>query len=218
MRISIRWTRVLLGAGLVVSMSGVAVGPVGAATLQVAAVDNAFEPRPITVAVGDTIVWTNSGQRPHTVTADNGSFDSATLTNGRTFSRSFSTPGTFAYYCSIHGGAGGQGMSGTITVAAAEVTPTTVATVATTTPPAASPTTVAPAASPTPTTRAVSPTTASTVQAAPAATPPTTAAAVPLARTGASSLAVALIGMGILLMGVACLMGTRPDPPVLNQR
>lgn len=39
---------------------------------------------------------------PHTVTADDGSFDSGTLVGGQSFTFTFTKPGTFAYRCTIH--------------------------------------------------------------------------------------------------------------------
>ena len=83
--------------------------------------DNAFAPKAITVNVGDTLTWTIAGQNEHTVTADNGGFDSDDLKAGEktAFSFTFTKPGTFAYYCKYHGGPGGIGMSGTIVVQAA---------------------------------------------------------------------------------------------------
>jgi plastocyanin len=56
------------------------------------------------------------GEEQHTITADDGSFDSGILNPGDTFSLTFDTPGTSAYYCQIHGGPGGVGMAGTIVV------------------------------------------------------------------------------------------------------
>src|SRR5207245_410627 len=87
-------------------------------------VDNSFQPGQMTVNQGDSVVWSDSGRNPHTVTADDGSFDSsngtsATLSSGQTFSHAFSSAGTFPYHCKIHGGAGGAGMSGVIVVQAA---------------------------------------------------------------------------------------------------
>lgn len=79
-------------------------------------VDNSFRDRTITVPVGTTITWTHTGQFPHTVTADGGSFDSDNLSSGDTFRYTFDQAGTFAYYCSIHGGPGGSGMAGTVIV------------------------------------------------------------------------------------------------------
>lgn len=93
---------------------------------QVSAVDNEFLPRTITINAGDTVVWTNNGQLPHTVTADDGSFDSGLFFSGQTFSLTFDTPGTFPYHCTLHGAPGGVGMAGVVVVQAvsAEAQPT----------------------------------------------------------------------------------------------
>jgi plastocyanin len=82
-------------------------------------VDNQFTPSQLTVQVGTEVVWTSDGQDPHTVTADDGSFDSGNLESGDTFSTTFDESGSFAYYCQIHGGPGGSGMSGVVVVQAA---------------------------------------------------------------------------------------------------
>jgi plastocyanin len=76
----------------------------------------AFTPKELTIPVGTTVVWTNSGGANHTVTADDGSFASDTLSSGESFEFTFNTPGTYPYYCEIHGGPGGEGMSAVITV------------------------------------------------------------------------------------------------------
>ena len=95
-----------------------AVAPQAAAAQQVAIdmVDNSFTAAKITVPVGAAVVWANTGQKKHTVTADDGSFDSGELAGGATFAHTFAAPGTYQYYCTFHGGAGGQGMSATIVV------------------------------------------------------------------------------------------------------
>jgi plastocyanin len=87
----------------------------------VAIIDNEFVPRNLTIAPGDTVIWTNQGS-DHTVTADDGSFDStaggqAAIPTGGMFTKTFSTAGKFPYYCTLHGGPGGQDMSGVIRVA-----------------------------------------------------------------------------------------------------
>jgi len=64
--------------------------------------DFEFTPSAITIKVGDTVTWTNNGPSIHTVTADDGSFDSGDLSGGKTFSHTFQTAGTFAYHCSLH--------------------------------------------------------------------------------------------------------------------
>jgi plastocyanin len=65
----------------------------------------------ITVAVGDTVRWTNGDDAPHTTTSSDGDWDSGTLANGGTFENTFTTAGAFAYVCTIH-----SSMTGTITV------------------------------------------------------------------------------------------------------
>jgi plastocyanin len=71
----------------------------------------AFGPASISVPVGSTVTWTNQDGTAHTVTADDGSFDSGNLAPGATFSQTFDTPGTYTYHCAIH-----SSMTGTITV------------------------------------------------------------------------------------------------------
>lgn len=76
-----------------------------AATVNVALGDNTFTPAQITVNVGDTVVWTNTGRNPHDVTADSGAFFSnRRMMNGQTFSYTATTPGSFNYQCTIHNG------------------------------------------------------------------------------------------------------------------
>ncbi|MGH2531403.1 MAG: cupredoxin domain-containing protein [Thermomicrobiales bacterium] len=68
----------------------------------VSIVNFAFDPGSIDVEVGTTVTWTNNDTAPHTVTADDGSFDSGTLEPGDTFSFTFGQAGSFAYFCAIH--------------------------------------------------------------------------------------------------------------------
>src|SRR5215210_5262261 len=85
----------------------------------VGVVDDAFQPSQITVDAGDEVDWSSTGQNPHTVTADDGSFASGTLQPGESFSTTFDAASSFAYYCEFHGGPGGTGMSGVVVVRAA---------------------------------------------------------------------------------------------------
>jgi len=86
-----------------------------AATVKVDIANFAFG-APLTIKVGTTVIWTNRDNAAHTVTADNGEFDSGSLKTGDTFSFTFSKPGTFPYYCAFHGGKGGVGMSSQVVV------------------------------------------------------------------------------------------------------
>ncbi|HET9417168.1 MAG TPA: cupredoxin family copper-binding protein [Candidatus Limnocylindria bacterium] len=80
----------------------VAVGstPARAATHTVEIGDGFFSPATLTVAVGDTVTWTNVDDSPHTVSA--ATFDSGNLDGGQTFSFTFTEAGTFDYVCSYH--------------------------------------------------------------------------------------------------------------------
>jgi hypothetical protein len=73
----------------------------------------------VTVPSGETVAWSNDGDNVHTVTSDEGVFDSGTLESGASFSFTFAEPGTYPYYCQVHGAAGGVGMAGTIVVTGA---------------------------------------------------------------------------------------------------
>ena len=64
--------------------------------------DNFFEPAAATIEPGDSVTWTNNGAVPHTVTADNGLFDSGVLDPGESYTVDFDGQGTLAYYCTLH--------------------------------------------------------------------------------------------------------------------
>jgi plastocyanin len=69
---------------------------------QVAIQDFLFSPYTITIYAGQSITWMNNGQAPHTVTADDGSFDSGILLAGDSYSHTFALPGTYTYHCNVH--------------------------------------------------------------------------------------------------------------------
>jgi plastocyanin len=62
----------------------------------------AFKAPKVTIATGTAVVWKNNDDDPHTVTADDGSFDSKGLGQGDTFRHVFTKPGTYPYHCSAH--------------------------------------------------------------------------------------------------------------------
>lgn len=80
-----------------------------------------FSPADLTIYVGTTVRWVNDANIFHTITPDGHTeWSRATVnTAGDEFTHTFDTVGEFPYYCEPHGGPGGQGMSGTITVQAA---------------------------------------------------------------------------------------------------
>jgi plastocyanin len=82
----------------------------------VVTIDNfKFDPKEVKVKAGATIVWTNSRGR-HTVTSEDGSFNSPTLIAGESYEYKFEKPGVFPFYCMFHGSRGGKNMAGVVTV------------------------------------------------------------------------------------------------------
>jgi plastocyanin len=80
----------------------IACAPAQAETLSVAVLFQAFSPTQLDALPGDTIQWSNGSDRTHTVTADDGSFDSGDLLGGATFALTAGAPGTYAFHCRIH--------------------------------------------------------------------------------------------------------------------
>ncbi len=77
----------------------------------VSIIDFEFADGNVTVNVGDTIEWTNTGDIAHTVTSDNADFDSGSLSKGDTFTFKATEAGDFTYFCQFH-----SNMQGSITV------------------------------------------------------------------------------------------------------
>jgi plastocyanin len=48
------------------------------------------------------VIWQNEDFAPHTATADDGSFDTGVIEEGKLGSATFKEPGTFTYFCEIH--------------------------------------------------------------------------------------------------------------------
>lgn len=92
----------------------------GPSANQVFMQSTAFNPSTRTVATGTTVTWSNKDGFAHTVTSSSvpsgaQSFSSGNLGGGATFQVTFSTAGTYQYFCSIHGTAT-SGMRGTVVV------------------------------------------------------------------------------------------------------
>ena len=66
-------------------------------------IDNfTFGPAELKVSVGTTVTWTNHDDIPHTVVSSDKMFKSKVLDTDEKFSFTFSKPGTYEYFCSIH--------------------------------------------------------------------------------------------------------------------
>jgi len=62
----------------------------------------AFAPARIEIPVGTTVTWTNDDPLAHTVTAEDGAFNSGLLNSGQTWSYTFTAPGEYPFYCIPH--------------------------------------------------------------------------------------------------------------------
>jgi len=72
----------------------------------------AYQPDPVAVQAGQSITWTWEDQgNQHSVSADDGSFESCLQGAGSTFTTTFAKAGTYPYHCSIH-----PQMKGSVTV------------------------------------------------------------------------------------------------------
>lgn len=61
-----------------------------------------FSPQTLNITAGTTVKWTNNDSTAHTITSDNGVFQSGNVAPGSSFSYTFGQTGTFSYHCSIH--------------------------------------------------------------------------------------------------------------------
>jgi plastocyanin len=100
-----------LGAGLLV---GSLIGAAAQDGMAVKIDNFTFGPQRLTVPVGATITWTNEDDIPHTVVSTTMAFRSKALDTDDKFSFTFTTPGSYDYFCSLH-----PHMTGTIVVEAA---------------------------------------------------------------------------------------------------
>ncbi len=96
--------------------------------IPVVAIDNSFRPEQLVIQVGDEVLWENGGRNEHSilnVESADGGFESDgawgievdDFQPGDTYSHVFTVPGTYRYYCTIHGNTE-VGMVGTVIVEA----------------------------------------------------------------------------------------------------
>lgn len=94
--------------------------------MQAEIIDTDFRPRRTAIEAGTEVIWTQVGDQPHSVSAADGSFDSSPscgplavekcLGMDDAFSFTFYDPGTYRYYCKVHGLPDGTGMVGEVVV------------------------------------------------------------------------------------------------------
>jgi plastocyanin len=110
--------RVVIATGFLVALAPPV--PAQAATHTVTIPDRSYSPERVSILIGDTVRWVNDTNQRHSVTAtsdsaargesfdsspscDNGILFNRCLRPGASYSHTFTTRGTFTYYCRIHG-------------------------------------------------------------------------------------------------------------------
>ncbi len=92
------------------AISGLAAAPIAAsipgaalaATHQISIEGFKFNPAELSVAVGDTVVFTNNDGAPHTGTAEDKSWSTARLSKGQSEEVVISTAGDHPFFCQVH--------------------------------------------------------------------------------------------------------------------
>lgn len=118
--LAVWWLVLLLGVGTYLvwyrapeSQAANPQAAVGRVTVKLSNFD--FNPKEVTIKRGSTVEWVNEGGR-HSVVADDGSFQSPTLKTGEKFEHTFSSSGSYPYYCGFHGDKRGKDMAGVVRV------------------------------------------------------------------------------------------------------
>jgi plastocyanin len=101
----------LSAATILAAAAGFLCLPAQAADTQVLIDGFAFSPERIVVKPGSTVTWINDDDIPHTVASSSKLFKSKTLDTADKFSFTFTTPGAYEYFCSLH-----PHMTGTVVV------------------------------------------------------------------------------------------------------
>jgi plastocyanin len=106
----------VLGAFVGSGLAGGVLVARAASPAAVVSIDNfTFTPPTVTVKAGTTVTWTNKDDIPHGIAATNNTFPrSKALDTDDSYSFTFTTPGTYQYFCYVH-----PHMTGTIVVQAA---------------------------------------------------------------------------------------------------
>lgn len=96
--------RTAVGVGLFIALcAGIAAAAQSEPATAEAKIDNfSFTPGELRVSVGTTVHWTNRDDIPHTVVSTDKVFKSKVLDSEEKYSFTFTTEGTYPYFCSIH--------------------------------------------------------------------------------------------------------------------
>jgi plastocyanin len=111
-----RFIRITFASALLALVGGSFSALAGTNTIQVGGASNIFVPATTNIAQGNTVIWVWAGLNHNTV-SDTGIWNSGLPVSApHSFTNTFPNVGTFPFFCSFHGAAGGIGMSGVITV------------------------------------------------------------------------------------------------------
>jgi plastocyanin len=90
-------------AGSSTEAGGNAPAPSGDAvrSAQVEITSSGYDPDPVTIEEGGKVIWINADSEPHSATAEDGSFDTGPLAEGKLKSETFKQPGTYEYSSTI---------------------------------------------------------------------------------------------------------------------
>lgn len=104
----------LIGALAAAVLTITVAAPARAESIEVKIANFTFSPPELKVKAGTTVTWVNADDIPHTVTSTTQAFRSKPLDTDDKFSFTFTTPGSYKYFCSLH-----PHMTGMIVVEAA---------------------------------------------------------------------------------------------------
>jgi amicyanin len=113
-RISTSVVAAVLGAAVATATALVLPGRADDAPRAVTIDNFTFNPQRLTIKTGSTVTWTNKDDIPHAIASVSALFRSKALDTDDNYSFTFTTPGTYQYFCSLH-----PHMTGTIVVEAA---------------------------------------------------------------------------------------------------
>ena len=94
--------RMLARGAMALSVAVAMASRVYAADMEIKIDNFTFNPQQIAVPVGTTVTWINHDDIPHTATSKTGLFRSKALDTDDKFSFTFTTPGSYAYFCALH--------------------------------------------------------------------------------------------------------------------
>jgi plastocyanin len=99
-----RWCLAVLGSALLVVFGGTSLvtAAAPAATLKVDIKQHKYSPDTLTIPVGTTVTWVNHDDDVHTVVSSAQAFMSRGIDNEESYSYTFTKPGTYVYFCTLH--------------------------------------------------------------------------------------------------------------------